>query len=116
MIERLREYVNDSPCTVSLEEIEKLLIEADHLKVVISIIDLFLLKSDTKKKAIWMWGEHNSGKTRLLKLLKLIFHCHKYEETNSHFCVQIARAQFKTQIVLIDEGALDTMFNKRKLN
>ena len=113
MIDKLKQYTQDFPSDVDIRHIEQILIETQHIAVYHSFVDLFLLKSDKKRFTLWVDGDSNTGKTEMLLIIDKIFYCYSYMETNSHFCVKIFRKEFKTQIVLVDEGAKKSFLNNQ---
>ena len=113
MIDKLEEYAYNNPSDFDVEIIGKILEEAEHAAIYHSFIELFLLKLDSKRFTLWIDGDSNTGKTKVLDKVEEIFYCYNYLETNSHFCVKLFRREFKTQICLVDEGAKRTFWKNQ---
>ena len=69
----MKRFSQDHKSDKSLNEIEQILMKADHIGFIKSFIQYGILKTEAKRGTIWLHGAPNTGKTTLLKMLEEIF-------------------------------------------
>ena len=68
----------------------KKIIDSGHATFLQAFVKFSLMKAESKRGAVWLWGSPNTGKTTLLNLLGEIFHCTEYTQTRSKFDLNYA--------------------------
>ena len=72
-IQSLKRFVQDNSTTKEKEQYEKDIKISGHQRFIDAFINYCLLKKESKRGAVWLWGESNTGKSTLLKMLERIF-------------------------------------------
>ena len=83
--EKLKSFVEDIELDISIDEVEKILEEADHLVIIRKFCEYFILEKEKKRNCIFVYGEANSGKTRIGEFLAKFFDTYEYEEVTGDF-------------------------------
>ena len=70
-VESIKRFVQDTPTFKKnyLEDIQK----SGHKKFIDGFIDYCVMRKESKRGAVWLWGESNTGKSTLLRMLEKIF-------------------------------------------
>ena len=84
-LETLKQFVDSQPSQKGKYQIIKAIRQSGHQESIDNFVKYCLLKTESKRGAIWEWGVSNSGKTTKLKMYGEIFNVVNYTQTRSKF-------------------------------
>ena len=112
-LETLKQFVDSQPSQKGKYEIIKAIRGSGHKESIDNFVRYCLLKTESKRGAIWEWGVSNSGKTTKLKMYGEIFNVVNYTQTRSRFDLNYDKMLKAPQFIMIDEGAASTFFSNK---
>ena len=108
LIEKVSQDEVDRP----LDLVQRRIKLAGHVNLIKTFFEQFFRPTDTKKNTLMIEGISNSGKTKLLERLMLIFPCIAYvQQHGSRFAADYSDGQkynhtkYHPSFIIVDEGA-----------
>lgn len=77
-IKTLEQFVDANPSQKSIPQYMNAIKDSGHKESIEKFVKYCLLKTESKRGAVWEWGVSNSGKTTKLKMYSEIFNVVNY--------------------------------------
>lgn len=104
IMDSLADFVRKNPLRPGELPLNCLQIEqSGYAHVIRAISSVVLERKHEKRRAVWIHGLANTGKSTILNMLQRIFICDTLEDGVSHFHVSRKELQVQPQIVMMDE-------------
>ena len=115
MRESLQEFCEAHPLPDHIPSASALTAQAGYRGLVEAMAQTFVIRRETKKRAIWFYGAPNCGKTLMTRLLAQIFVTQDLLLAEGKYTLTSGEHPVATQLVLLDEANFNDLFKPSNL-